>query len=121
MQKVQNIVTAPHDRHPCPHPFSARGRNIGIGFIPIEADGHQRFIGTFLCQQGRQATIGIRSQYQIEKGGFIEQGIPMVLGHAAGKPQNNARLPGFMFHQITQSPNDALFRMLPNRRRYSAG
>ena len=39
----------------------------------------------------------------------------MVLGHAAGKPQDDTRLPGFMLHQITQPPDDALFRVLPNR------
>ena len=109
------LVAAPHDRHPCSYPFPTCGRNIGIGFIPVEADGHQRLINTFLRQQGRQVTIGVRSQHQIKKGGFIEQGLPMMLGHAAGEPQDDTRLPGFMFHQITQSPDDALFRPLPNR------
>ena len=44
------LVAAAHDRHPGPHAFSARGGNIGIGFVPVEADGHQRFISPFLRQ-----------------------------------------------------------------------
>ena len=39
----------------------------------------------------------------------------MVLGHAAGESQHDPRLAGLIFNEITQSPDDALFRTLPNR------
>src|SRR5262245_1275922 len=57
--KRAKLVAAAHDCYPGPYALPTYRGDIGVGFLPVEANRDKRFVLVFLGQQRREGTVGI--------------------------------------------------------------
>src|SRR6185295_488929 len=57
--KRAKLVAAAHNRHPGPYTLPTYRGDVGVGFLPVEADRDKRFVLVFLGKQRRKGTVGI--------------------------------------------------------------